>query len=83
MSGYECYICAKIMHSSLLSLCDSYLKKIKDQSCNKHNRRFGKMSNLIFETYESSVIPHGKNMFRTASDMDMATMCAYPSPKHA
>ena len=29
------------------------------------------MSNELFDTYENSVMPHGKNMFRIASDMAM------------
>ena len=28
---------------------------------------------------QNYVMPHGKHMFKTASDMEMETMCAYPS----
>ena len=28
-------------------------------------------------------MPYGKHIFQTSSDMEMATMCAYPSSKYA
>ena len=37
------------------------------------------MDNYIFETYNNYIMPHGNNMFKTAYDMDMTTICAYPS----
>ena len=40
------------------------------------------MANQIFDTYHKSVIPHGNNIYQTASDMDMATMCAYLLYQH-
>ena len=55
-SGYkfrcccECYICANIMDSSLLSCHDCYLKNIKDLSQNYQNQRSGQMNNCLFET---------------------------------
>ena len=36
------------------------------------------MDNSIFGIYKSSVMPHGCHIYATASDMAMATMCAYP-----
>ena len=48
-----------------------------------HNRRFGEMANCLFDTYKNSVMPHGKYMFQTASDMAMAKMCSYPTSKYA
>ena len=56
----------------------SVFEKIKGQICNAQNRRSGEMSNSIFETYKNMIMPHGKNMFKIASDMAMTTMCAYP-----
>ena len=56
----------------------SVMKKLKYQSVNIQNRRSGEISNHIFETYKHSVMSHGNYMFKTASDMAMATMCAYP-----
>ena len=41
------------------------------------------MANSLFETYKNTVTPHGKHMFETAYDMEMATMCVYPSYKYA
>ena len=41
------------------------------------------MANHLFETYKNSFMPHSDHMFNTASDMDMAKTCAYPSSKYA
>ena len=41
------------------------------------------MVNLLFETYKNSVIPHGKHMFQTASDMAMTKICAYTSSSYS
>ena len=41
------------------------------------------MASLIFETYGNSVIPHGLNIHKTASDIAIATMCDFLSNKHA
>ena len=71
------------MHSPLLSCLERYLKKLKDQSCNGKNRRSSEMENFIFETYKNYGMPHGKHLSKTASDMEMETMCAYPSSKYA
>ena len=37
------------------------------------------MANHLFETNRNYIIPHGKNMFKKASDMAMATICVYSS----
>ena len=37
------------------------------------------MANPLFETYKNNFMPHGKHMFHTSYDMEMATMCAYTS----
>ena len=71
MCGCDCYISVKIIHSLLLLLKDRYLKKLKDQSCNVQNRRYGKMANSIFEKYLNYSMLHGKHMYKTSSDMAM------------
>ena len=58
-------------------------EKLKYKSCNAKKRRSVEMLNHIFDTYKNYVMPHGKNMFKTEYDMDMATICAYPSSKYA
>ena len=47
--------------------------------CNEQNIRYDEMANRIFETYKSSVMPHGRNMFKTEPDMAMSKMCTHPS----
>ena len=42
MCGCECCIYAKSIHSSLLSWCNCYFKKLKDLIQNAQNRRSGK-----------------------------------------
>ena len=37
----------------------------------------------IKKTYKNYVMPHGKHIFKTASDMYMETICAYPPSKYA
>ena len=54
-----------------------FFEKLKDQSCDAKNKRYGEMDKSFFETYIISVMPHGKNVVNTSSDMDMATICAY------
>ena len=49
MCGCECHISAKNIHLSLLTLRDHYLKKLKYQGQNSHNRRSGEMKSLIFK----------------------------------
>ena len=58
MFGCECYISAKIIHSSLLSWRDRYLKNMKDQNQNYQSRRFGEKSHHIYTTYKCDVISH-------------------------
>ena len=53
----------------------AFFEKLKDQSFNAQNISSGEMANHLFETYKNYVMPHGKHMFKTASDMAMATMC--------
>ena len=57
--------------------------KLKYQSCNTNKRSSGEITNFLFETYKNSVIPHGKNIFKAASGMYMATICAYSSSNYA
>ena len=60
-----------------------YLKKLKDKSQNAQNRRSGEKSHHIYETYKNTVVPHGRHIYATASDMEKATMCKYPQSDHA
>ena len=41
------------------------------------------MDNFLFETYKNYVMPHGRHIYVTEYDMDMATTCAYPPPQHS
>ena len=59
------------------------MRKINDLSQNAQNRSSGENSNILFETYKKSVMPHGRHIYETASDMDMDTMCAYLPYQHA
>ena len=74
----ECYISDKIMNSSLISRRENYLKN-KYQSWNAQKRWYVEMANCVFETHKNPVMPHGKHILNTASDMAMTTMCTYPS----
>ena len=78
----ECWIYDKSIHSSFLSWRDRYLKKIKDQSQNPQNRRFGEKANHIYATYKRTVIPHGRHIYAKESHMAQATMCAYNQSYH-
>ena len=77
VSGCECCTSSKIMHSSLLSWHDRFLRKLKDQICNAQNIGSGEITNCSLETYKNTVMPHVNNMFQTYYDMAMAIMCAY------
>ena len=70
MCGCECCIFTKTMHLSLLSWRERYLK-IKDKICDVQNRRSGELANHIFETYEKTVMPHSKHMFK----MHLSWLC--------
>ena len=83
MCSYECCISAKSIHSSLISWPGRYLKKIKDQNQDSQNRRSGKKSHHIYETYNNIVMPHGQHIYAKATDTEQATMCAYPYSDHA
>ena len=82
MCGCEFCISAKIIHSSLLSWRDRYLRKLKISSQNSQNRRSGEKSNCLFGTYKNSVMPHWRHIYATAYAMVMDTMCAYPPSQH-
>ena len=77
MCGCECFISAKSMHSSLLSWRYLYLKKLNNLIQNAQNRRSGVKLNRINETYENTVIPHGRHIYEKSYNMAKATMCAY------
>ena len=82
MCGCECCISAKIIHSSLLSWRDMYLKKLKDTSQNSQSRRSDGKAHNISETYKGTVMPHGRHIYAKASDMAKDTMCKYPQSDH-
>ena len=67
----------------MLSWCDRYLKKIKDQIQNDQSRRSGERAHQIYTTYKNTVMPHGSHIYATASDMENATMCAYPQSENS
>ena len=83
MSGFEYCIYTKIIHSSLLSWSDWYLKKLKDQIQNSQYRRTEEKSNHIYETYKNTFMPHECHIYSKAYNMSKATMCAYPQSDHA
>ena len=82
MCGCECCISAKSIHYSLLSWCDRYLKVLKDKIQNAQIIRSGERAHQIYTTYKNTVMPHGSYIYATASDMENATMCAYPQSEH-
>ena len=74
MCGCECCISDKSVHSSFLSWCDRYLKKLKDKIQNSQSRRSGEKSHHIYTTYKNTVMPHGRHIYAKASEMENATM---------
>ena len=78
MCGCECCIYAKSVHSPLLSWSDKYLEKLKNQSQNAQNRRYGEKAHHIYETYKNTVMAYGRHIYAKSSDMTQATMCTYP-----
>ena len=78
MSGCECCISSTSIHSSLLSWCDRYLEKLKDQSQNSQSRRSGKKSHHLYITYKNIVMQHGRHIYAKVSDTENATMCTNP-----
>ena len=83
MRGYECCISAKSINLSFLSWRDRYLKKLKDEIQNAQSRRSGEKSHHIYTAYKNTVMPHGCHIYAKASDMENATMCAYPHSDNA
>ena len=67
----------------MLSWHDRYLKKMNNKSFNSQNRSYGEKSNHIYEIYNNTELPHGCHIYAKASDMEKATMCAYPHSDHA
>ena len=58
------------------------MKKLKYQRQNSQNRRSDEKVNHIYETYKNTVIPHEHHIHAKVSDMEKATMCAYPQYSH-
>ena len=82
MCGCKCCISSNIMHSYLVTWWDCHLRQLKYRSHNVQNRRSGEIESLIFETHKNDVRYHGFHIQNTASDMEMATICPYPSVHH-
>ena len=61
----------------------SIIEKLKYQILHALNRRSGEMGNHLFETYKHYLMSHGKNMIKIESDIDMATLWAYPPSEYA
>ena len=71
-------------HSFVMNIMAwAFFVKLKYQSCNLQNRRSGDMANLLFETYNNSVTPHGNHIFPTSYNTAMETMCTYKSSNYA
>ena len=70
------------MHLYLLTCCYCHVKHLKNRSHNAQNRRSGKLSISLFETYKNSVRPHGCHIYNYTAYMDMAKMCPCPSQHH-
>ena len=43
----------------------------------------GKKKICIYETYKNTVMPHGRDIYAKAYDMEKATICKYPQSDHA
>ena len=54
-----------------------------DKIKNSQSRRSGEKAHHIYETYKNTVMQHGRHIYAKASDMEHATMCAYPQSDHA
>ena len=82
MCDCEYWLSDKIIHSSLLTWCDSHLKQLKYRRHNAQNRRSGEISSCIFEMNNNTVRPHGCHIYITATDMDTATIFPCPYTHH-
>ena len=83
MCGCECCISIKSMLPSLLSWRERILRKLKYQILYAQNKRSVETVNHLFEAFKSYIVPRVNYMFKIASDMAMAKMCAYPSFKYS
>ena len=83
MCGCECCISYKLMHSSLISWHDHYLKKTKDIIQNYQTGGLGKKQIHIYETYKNIVMPHGRHIYAKSYDTAKATWCANSLYDHA
>ena len=43
----------------------------------------GEKAHHIYTTYKNTVMPHGRNIYAKAPDMENATMCAYTQSDNA
>ena len=80
--GCDCCISAKSVHSSLLSWQYCHFKKLDYLNQNSQNRRSGEKSNLIYETYKNTFMPHGCHIYVKEFDVEKEKMCAYLQSDH-
>ena len=60
-----------------------FLRKLKNLIQKAQNIKYSENDNGLFETYKDFVMPHGRHIYATSADTDMATMCAYTLYQHA
>ena len=82
MCDCKCSISAKVIHSSLLSWRDFYLKKLRISAKILKTEGLGKNKICIYETYKNTVMPHGRHIYAKSYAMAKETMCAYSQPDH-
>ena len=62
---------------------ERYWVKVKYQIPKSQKIRSGEKAHNIYETYKSTVIPHGHHIYAKASDMPKAKMSAYNQSDHS
>ena len=75
------YISKQCIHNNDHSM--RVFEKLKNKICNAQNRRSDEIANILFEIYNNTVMPNLKQKFQTASDMEISTICTYPSSNYA
>ena len=43
---------------------------------------YGEMEIRMYDTYNSYVMPHGNHVYKTTTDIIVATMCTFESDKY-
>ena len=82
MCGYYCCISSNFIYLSLLIWIDFHLKKLKYHILYSQNIMWGKMTSRIYATYNNYVIPHGNHVYKTTTNLFMATMYTFESEKN-